>query len=96
MSEVDFKSQHSQDKQFTVGDSLTESPEGFTNLKQWLRTMQHSEKITISCVYLFLTSNSRSVFCAGVSLNIHSFIHSEKGCQLNNGGKMSSSGKVLT
>ena len=30
--------------------------------------------ITISCVYLFLTPNSRSVFCAGVSLNIHSFI----------------------
>ena len=24
--------------------------------------------------YLFLTPNSRSVFCAGVSLNIHSFI----------------------
>ena len=32
--------------------------------------------ITISCIYLFLTPNSRSVFCAGVSLNIHSFIHS--------------------
>ena len=30
----------------------------------------------ISCIYLFLTSNSRSVFRAGVSLNIHSFIHS--------------------
>ena len=32
--------------------------------------------ITISCVYLFLTPNSRSAFRAGVSLNIHSFIHS--------------------
>ena len=31
---------------------------------------------TISCIYLFLTPNSRSVFRAGVSLNIHSFIHS--------------------
>ena len=29
---------------------------------------------TISCIYLFLTPNSRSVFRAGVSLNIHSFI----------------------
>ena len=29
----------------------------------------------ISCIYLFLTPNSRSVFHAGVSLNIHSFIH---------------------
>ena len=33
--------------------------------------------ITISSLYLFLTPNSRSVFCAGVSLNIHSFIVSE-------------------
>ena len=32
--------------------------------------------ITISCFYLFLTPSSRSGFCAGVSLNIHSFIHS--------------------
>ena len=32
--------------------------------------------MTISCIYLFLTPNSRSVFRAGVSLNIHSFIHS--------------------
>ena len=32
--------------------------------------------ITFLCLYLFLTPNSRSVFCAGVSLNIHSFIHS--------------------
>ena len=32
--------------------------------------------VTISCIYLFLTPNSRSVFCAGVSLNIQSFIHS--------------------
>ena len=32
--------------------------------------------ITISCIYLFLTPNSRSVFRDGVSLNIHSFIHS--------------------
>ena len=31
--------------------------------------------ITISCIYLFLTPNSRSVFRAGVSLNIHSFFH---------------------
>ena len=30
--------------------------------------------ITISCIYLFLTPNSRSVVRAGVSLNIHSFI----------------------
>ena len=29
-----------------------------------------------SCIYLFLTPNSRSAFRAGVSLNIHSFIHS--------------------
>ena len=29
---------------------------------------------TISCIYLLLTPNSRSVFHAGVSLNIHSFI----------------------
>ena len=28
-------------------------------------------------LYLFQTPNSRSVFCAGVSLNIHSFIHVE-------------------
>ena len=34
---------------------------------------------TISCIYLFLTPNSRSVFRAGVSLNIHSFIHDIKG-----------------
>ena len=27
-------------------------------------------------ILAFLTPNSRSVFCAGVSLNIHSFIHS--------------------
>ena len=26
--------------------------------------------------YLLLTPSSRSVFCAGVSLNIHSFVHS--------------------
>ena len=34
--------------------------------------------IALDClpIYLFLTPNSRSVFCAGVSLNIHSFIHS--------------------
>ena len=31
---------------------------------------------TISGIYLFLALNSRSVFRAGVSLNIHSFIHS--------------------
>ena len=31
---------------------------------------------TISCIYPFLTPNSRSVFRARVSLNIHSFIHS--------------------
>ena len=31
-------------------------------------------KLTISCVYLFLTPNSRSVFYAGVSLNIRSFL----------------------
>ena len=31
---------------------------------------------TISCIYFVLTPNSRSVFRAGVSLNIHSFIHS--------------------
>ena len=31
------------------------------------------DKQTISCVYLVLTPNSRSVFRAGVSLNIHSF-----------------------
>ena len=30
----------------------------------------------ISCIYLFPTPNSRSVFHAGVSLNIHSFIQS--------------------
>ena len=30
----------------------------------------------VSCIYLFLTPNSRSAFRAGVSLNIHSFIHS--------------------
>ena len=30
----------------------------------------------MSCVYLFLTPNSRSVFRAEVQLNIHSFIHS--------------------
>ena len=30
--------------------------------------------ITISCIYLVLTPNSRSVFRVGVSLNIHSFI----------------------
>ena len=30
--------------------------------------------ITISCIYLFLTPNSQSVFRAGVSLNIDSFI----------------------
>ena len=30
--------------------------------------------ITISCIYLFLTPNGRSVVRAGVSLNIHSFI----------------------
>ena len=30
--------------------------------------------ITILCLYHFLTPNSRSVFCAGMSLNIHSFI----------------------
>ena len=30
--------------------------------------------ICISCIYLFLTPNIRSVFRAGVSLNIHSFI----------------------
>ena len=29
----------------------------------------------ISCVYLFLTPNYQYVFRAGVSLNIHSFIH---------------------
>ena len=29
---------------------------------------------TISSIYLFLTPNSRSVFRAGMSLNIHSFI----------------------
>ena len=32
--------------------------------------------ITISCIYLVLTPNSRSKTRAGVSLNIHSFIHS--------------------
>ena len=32
----------------------------------------HTKK-TIPCVYLFLTPNSRSVFRAGVSLNIHSY-----------------------
>ena len=30
--------------------------------------------ITISCIYLFPTPNSRFVFRAGVSLNFHSFI----------------------
>ena len=30
----------------------------------------------VSCIYHFLTPNSRSAFRAGVSLNIHSFIHS--------------------
>ena len=30
--------------------------------------------ITFSCIYLFLTPNSRSALRAGVSLNIHSFI----------------------
>ena len=29
--------------------------------------------ISTSCVYFFLTPNSRSVYCAGVSLNIHSY-----------------------
>ena len=41
--------------------------------------------ITISCIYLFLTPNSRSVFRAGVSLNIHSFIHSEHSVVQNRG-----------
>ena len=36
--------------------------------------------ITISCIYLVLTPNSRSVFRAGVSLNIHSFIHFNLPC----------------
>ena len=33
--------------------------------------------ITISCIYLFLTPNSQSVFHSGVLLNIHSFIRVE-------------------
>ena len=43
--------------------------------------------ITISCIYLFLTPNSRSAFRAGVSLNIHSFIlscHYSQACTMYN------------
>ena len=43
--------------------------------------------ITISYIYLFLTPNSQSVFRAGVSLNIHSFIvimHTPKLSDLSN------------
>ena len=35
-----------------------------------------SLNIEANNIYLFLTPNSRSVFRAGVSLNVHSFIHS--------------------
>ena len=38
-----------------------------------LNTASYSAASTISRVYLFLTPNSRSVFRAGVSLNIHAF-----------------------
>ena len=44
--------------------------------------------ITISCIYLFLTPNSRSVFRAGVSLNIHSFIHSLE-CEVSRNNSVS-------
>ena len=39
-------------------------------------------KNCFSCIYLFLTPNSRSVFRTGVSLNIHSFIHSKTAISL--------------
>ena len=42
----------------------------------FFNTFKFFNYITTSCIYLFLTPNSRSVFRAGVSLNIHSFIHS--------------------
>ena len=40
----------------------------------FFNTFQFLSMITISCIYLLHTPNSRSVFHAGVLLNIHSFI----------------------
>ena len=42
----------------------------------------HLKSLCAACVHLFLTPNSRSVFRAGMSLNIHSFIHSFIPCVL--------------
>ena len=43
------------------------------NVKSSVKKTKTMHNLTL-CVYLFLTPNSRSVFRAGVSLNIHSFI----------------------
>ena len=48
----------------------------------WLYIWRQNQNYRYKPFYLFLTPNSRSVvvclFCAGVSLNIHSFIHLQK------------------